>query len=226
MFAGHIGAALAIGRADRGVNVGLFITAALMLDFLLWLFVLVGWESVAMPANFAATHQPEFVFAYSHGLLASVVWSGLAGLVGSVFYSQPRSKWRIGALLALAVLSHWVLDAMVHRRELPLAGSASPAVGLGLWSNLPLALLLEAAIVAAGLFLFISGTNVGRRRSIALTVLTAVAMVFTAIGMTVAPAPPSAMAMAATSLATLVFVCVLAGWCGSFFREAGQLEQQ
>jgi len=51
-------------------------------------------------------------------------------------------------------------------------------------------------------------------------------MVFTAIGMTVAPAPPSAMAMAATSLATLVFVCVLAGWCGSFFREAGQLEQQ
>ena len=70
MFAGHIGAALAIGRAERGLNVGLFIAAALLLDFLLWTFVLMGWESVAIPADFAATHQAEFVFPYSHGLLA------------------------------------------------------------------------------------------------------------------------------------------------------------
>ena len=226
MFAGHIGAALAFGRAERRVNVGLFIAAALLLDFLLWLFVLIGWESVAIPADFAARHQAEFVFPYSHGLLASVVWSGLAGLIGSAFCSQPRTKWRIGALLALAVLSHWVLDAMVHRRELPLAGSASPAVGLGLWSNLPLALLLEAAIVVVGLFLFVSGASVGRRKSIALVLLTVVAMVFTAIGMTVAPAPPSAMAMAGSSLATLVFVCALAGWCGRRPTETARLEQE
>jgi len=215
MFAGHIGAALAIGRAERGLNVGLFIAAALLLDFLLWLFVLMGWESVAIPADFAPTHQAEFVFPYSHGLLASVIWAGLAGLIGYAFCSQPRTRWRIGALLALAVLSHWGLDAMVHRRELPLAGPASPAVGLGLWNNLPLALLLEAAIVVVGLFLFVSGANVGRRKSTALVLLTVVAMVFTALGMTVAPAPPSAMAMAGSSLATLVFVCALAGWCGT-----------
>ena len=43
MFAGHVGAALAIGRAERRVNVGVFIAAALFLDALLWLFVLVGW---------------------------------------------------------------------------------------------------------------------------------------------------------------------------------------
>jgi hypothetical protein len=212
MFAGHIGAALAIGRAERRVNVGLFIAAALMLDFLLWLFVLAGWESVAIPADFADTHQAEFVFPYSHGLLASIVWSAVAGLIGSAFCSQPRTKWRIGALLALAVLSHWVLDAMVHRRELPLAGPASPAMGLGLWNHLPLALLLEAAIVVVGVFLFVSG--VGRRKPTALVLLTVVAMVFTAMGMTVAPAPPSAKAMASGSLATLVFVCALAGWCG------------
>lgn len=62
MFAGHIGAALVIGRAERSVNVGVFALAALLLDVFLWLFVLAGWESVAIPVNFASTHQPEFVF--------------------------------------------------------------------------------------------------------------------------------------------------------------------
>jgi hypothetical protein len=65
MFAGHIGAALAIGRAERRVNVGVFITAALLPDVLLWLFVLLGWESVRIPGNYASTHQAEFVFPCS-----------------------------------------------------------------------------------------------------------------------------------------------------------------
>src|ERR1700758_946579 len=110
MFAGHIGAALALGRAARDINVGVFITAALLLDLLLWLFVLLGWESVAIPADFVSTHQPEFVFPYSHGLMASVIWSVLAGAVALVFYSHLGMRWRAAALVCLAVLSHWLLD--------------------------------------------------------------------------------------------------------------------
>jgi hypothetical protein len=135
MFAGHIGTALAIGRAERGVNVGVFIASALLLDFLLWLFVFLGWESVVIPANFASTHQPKFVFPYSHGLLASVVWSVLAGVVAFFLYSRLRTRRRVAALVAVAVLSHWVLDALVHRTELPLAGAGSHLVGLSLWND-------------------------------------------------------------------------------------------
>jgi hypothetical protein len=79
MFAGHVGAAMAIARAEKRVNLGIFVFAALFLDFVLWLLVLLGWESVSIPANFNTTHQPEFIFPYSHGLLASIVWSALAG---------------------------------------------------------------------------------------------------------------------------------------------------
>jgi len=214
MFAGHIGAALAIGRAEREVNVGVFIIAALFLDYLLWLFVLLGWESVVIPGDFADTHQPEFGFPYSHGLLASTVWAALAGLVTVVSYPRLRTKWRATILVVLAVLSHWFLDALVHRPELPLADSGSPAVGLGMWNNMSFALAIEAAIVMLGLALFVSGSALGRRRSTALMVLSLVVMVFTGVGMTIAPAPPSQTAMAASSLATLVVVCALAFWLG------------
>jgi hypothetical protein len=214
MFAGHIGAALVIGRAERAVNVGVFIAAALLLDLLLWLFVLLGWEAVAIPPDFASTHQPQFVFPYSHGLAASIFWSALAGAIGLAFFWRLQSRWRIAALVAAAVFSHWVLDAVVHRSELPLAGRASRTVGLGLWNNMPVALALEAAIVVAGLYLFVSGARVGRGRSIALVVLTLVTLAITAVGMTVAPAPPSATAMAASSLVTLLVVCALLYWFG------------
>jgi hypothetical protein len=214
MFAGHIGAALAIGRAEPRVNVGVFIAAALLLDLLLWIFVLLGWELVSIPADFADTHQPEFIFPYSHGLLASLLWSALAGVLGCVLCSPVKTKWRVAALVAIAVLSHWALDAVVHRRELPLAGPGSRSVGLGLWNNMPAALGLEATIVIVGLCLFIPATRIGRSRSVALVVLTVLAMVFTAVGMTVAPAPPSATAMACGSLATLGLVCAVAYSCG------------
>jgi hypothetical protein len=47
--------------------VGVLAAAALLLDVVLWLLVLIGWESVTIPADFAGTHQPVFVFPYSHG---------------------------------------------------------------------------------------------------------------------------------------------------------------
>src|SRR5579871_1880801 len=179
MFAGHIGAAMAIGRAERSVNIGVFIAAALLLDLALWLFVLLGWESVAIPADFASAHQVAYVFPYSHGLVASVGWSALAGVVGFAFYSRLQTRWRAAALIGLAVFSHWLLDALVHRPELPLLGSASHMVGFGLWNDMPLALAVETAIVGVGTWLFVSGARLTRGKSIALVVLSVAILAFT-----------------------------------------------
>lgn len=220
MFAGHLGAALAIARAERRVNVGVFVAAALLLDFVLWLLVLLGWESVTIPADFASTHQPQFVFPYSHGLLAALVWSSLAAMAAWASLSRLQSaRWRAAALVAAAVFSHWLLDALVHRAELPLAGAASPVVGLDLWHSMPAALGVEAAVVIAGLALFMPGSRQSRRRAFALALLTVVVLVFTVAGMTVAPPPPSALAMAASSWVTLIVVSALAGWLGRIERS-------
>ena len=220
MFAGHVGAALAIGRAERRVNVGVFIGAALLLDLSLWLFVLLGWESVFITANFASTHQPEFVFPYSHGLLASLAWSGIAGAAGFFCYAHLHAaRWRAATLIAAAVFSHWLLDGLVHRPEMPLTDASSVKLGLGLWQTMSVALAVESAIVIVGLLLFVRGSSLSRAKAFGLAALTALILVFTIVGMTVAPAPPSATAMAGSSLLTLVAVCALACWLGRIPRE-------
>ncbi|MEO7773605.1 MAG: hypothetical protein ABIT36_04630 [Steroidobacteraceae bacterium] len=215
MFVGHIGAALAIGRVERRVNVGVFIAAAFTLDLALWIFVLLGVESVSIPADFASTHQPEYMFPYSHGLLASLAWSVLAGI--ATFAASARlqqGRLRAAVFVGAAVFSHWLLDALVHVPELPITGTASTKVGLALWQNMPVALGVEVVVVLAGLWLFIQGNRLSRAKAVSLTMLCLLLSGFTVVGMTIAPPPPSAIAMAATSLATLVIVCALVIWIG------------
>lgn len=216
MFAGHIGVALAAARVEPRVNVGVLAVASLLLDLLLWLFVLVGFESVLIPSNFSQTHQAEFVFPYSHGLLAAAVWSALAGAVlFSLRKSSGGAEVRAAFVIAGVVFSHWVLDAAVHRPELPLMGNASSEVGIGLWSNMPVALGIEGALVVAGALLFLPRSALPRAKKLALVVLVLLLLGFTVAGMTVAPPPPSATAMAASSLGAIVLACALIGWLGN-----------
>ena len=220
MFAGHIGVALVAARVEPRVNVGIFAVASLLLDFLLWLFILFGWESVAIPPDFPRTYQPEFVFPYSHGLLASVVWSALAGaFVFLLSKSRVGEKSRSAYLFAGVVFSHWLLDALVHRPELPVTGATSHQVGLGLWNNMPVALLVEAVLVLVGTLLFFPGCGLSRPKKLALAVLSVLVLAFTVVGMTVAPPPSSATVMAGSSLGTIVLVCVLISWLGRHARE-------
>lgn len=216
MFAGHIGVALAAARVEPRVNVGLLVTAALLLDLLLWLFILIGWESVVIPANFAQTHQPEFVFPYSHGLAAGAAWSTLAGAIALLHYKGlGAEKYRPALLIAGVVFSHWLLDGLVHQPELPVTGAASHLLGLSLWNNMPVALAVEATLVLVGMSAFLPSCGLARPKQLALALLLLILLAFTVAGMTVAPPPPSAAAMAASSLCTIVFVCALFGWLSS-----------
>jgi hypothetical protein len=118
MFSGHVGAALAIGLAERDLNAGVLVVAALAVDFLLWTFVLCGWETLVIPANFVRTHQVEYDFPYSHGLVSSFGWSALAGVATLLWYPGARqAKARASGLVARAGFSHWLLDALVHIPE-------------------------------------------------------------------------------------------------------------
>jgi hypothetical protein len=216
MFAGHVGVGLAIAGSAPRTNAGVFVSAALLTDLPLWAFVLLGWESVTLPADMARTHQARFVFPLSHGLVASVLWSMLGGCIAySLQEARGASKRGVAFLVAVAIFSHWILDALVHRPEMPLVGRASPAVGLALWDHLPMALLVESALLLLGLAFFMRASR-GRFLwgSTALAILSLAILALTVAGMTITPPPPSASAMALGSLVTLSVVCALSFWFG------------
>ena len=79
---------------------------------------------------------------------------------------------------------------------------------------MPVALAAEAFITVAGLRLFVSGAGLLPAKKLWLTLLCLIVLAFTVIGMTIAPPPPSVLAMAASSLVAIIVLCVLAGWLG------------
>jgi hypothetical protein len=90
---------------------------------------------------------------WSHGLFMSVIWSLVAAGIAYLFYHNMR----ISSIFGLVVISHWLLDFIVHPPELPLFFSQSHMVGLGLWSSpatFAVANILEVALLAGGLILY------------------------------------------------------------------------
>ncbi|WP_299200569.1 hypothetical protein [uncultured Amphritea sp.] len=213
MLAGHIGAALAISHLDRRVNLGVLVAASLLLDLLLWSFILFGWESVMVPDNYAEQHQLKFNFAYSHSLSAAVIWSAMAGAASFLWYAEHKGLgFRAVFMVSVAVLSHWLLDFTVHNPNIPLLGEASFKVGLGLWDNMPLALLFEGGILVSGLFLFLFAANISALKMSAITIICLLVLATTVVSMTIAPAPPSTVTLAESSLVIILVTCLLTGW--------------
>lgn len=131
MFVGHLGAGLAARRLAPPVSLGVLFLATMGLDALLWVFVLLGLETVEFPATLLGPRYPIFVFPYSHGLVASLGWSGLA------FAATRACGQGIGMSLVVGatVFSHFALDALVHVAGLPLLDAGSYHVGLALWRH-------------------------------------------------------------------------------------------
>ena len=146
VFLGHFGLGLAGKRLAPRLSLGSLFLAVQFADLLFWVLTLVGAEHFRIsPGATRVTPMDFFDYPYSHSLFALVVW-GL--VVGSIYWIARKSL--AGAIvLAVGVVSHWVLDVVVHRRDMPL-GLHGPYLGLELWRSLPLTLVLEAVVFFAG----------------------------------------------------------------------------
>lgn len=229
MLIGHVGAGLALGSAERRLNPGLVVLAAVWLDVLLWSFVLFGWESVAVPADYASRHLLTFTFPYSHSLLACGLWALAAGMFGwTIARHFGVGRMRTAIILSMAVLSHWVLDLLVHIPDLPIAGTGSPMAGFSLWNHMWIALTVEGLIALVGLWLYMKGSALSLVRKIVLSVLVIVVIVFTILGQTSAPPPTNVRQVAAASLAlnlALVLAVYFLTRKSSVRRAAAKLQE-
>lgn len=210
MFVGHIGAGLAVKRLEPRLNLGVVLFAALFADLLLWVLVLSGVEFVGVPQTSGAARFFSFTFPYSHSLLASVCWSGLAGILGWVLVAPSApARARPAVALALAVFSHFALDFLVHVPDLPIAGENSLKVGLGLWRDMPVALCVELLLSALGLALYLQAVRLSRTRALVIAATVLMAASFTALGPYVPGEIPAPSVLALSSLATLTLIVVL-----------------
>lgn len=209
MFVGHLGAGLAARRVAPPVSLGTLFLAAMWLDALLWVFVLVGLESVQFPAGPMAPRYPTFTFPYSHGLIGSLGWSAVAFVAMRLAGTGRAASLVVGA----TVFSHFLLDALVHVAGLPLLGSGSYHVGLGLWRHTGVELAVECAMGGLGWWVYLGAAGAARgaaRRGLGAVV--GLAGVLTIWGAVATGAPPAPSVVAVSSLLTIGVISGLGFW--------------
>ncbi len=157
MFVGHYAASLALKKVDPSVSLGTLFLAVQFVDILFFPLVLLGIEQLNIVENFTESTHFELVFMpYTHSLLATFIWAGLA-FVGFRFLRGTAS--RAALVIALGVASHWFLDLLVHTPDLPLWSDNSIKLGFGLWNNAVLTFVLEAGLLLIGLVLYLQATR-------------------------------------------------------------------
>ena len=208
MFIGHMAVGLAAKRVTPSVSLAVLLLAAQWADTIWPVLVGLGIEDVRIePGNTAFTPLDFVSYPYSHSLLMLVVW----GIVGGVTYrgiaGGRRTVWVLGALVA----SHWVLDYVTHRADMPLY-PGGPKFGLGLWNSVPATLAIELAMYVAGLWIYTQCTRardgVGRWGFLSLAVFLVLAYAANILG----GPPPSVMAIAVGGCAGAVVLIAWAWW--------------
>ncbi len=198
MFIGHHAVAFAAKAAAPRVSLGTLFLATMWIDLIWPLLLLLHVEIVQIaPGNTRFTPLAFVYYPYTHSLLAVAIWS--IGF-GAIYWIVKR-VWTAAWLVGLVVLSHWVLDFVVHRPDLPLFLDRMK-VGLGLWNFVAGTLAVELATFAVGLLLYLRATRakdaIGRYAFWALVAFLLVLYVAAVLG----PPPPS--------VRTLVFMGIAA----------------
>ena len=156
MFIGHYAVGFAAKRFAPQTSLGALVAAPLLLDLLWPLFLLLGWEQVRIEPGATAFTPLNFVsYPYSHSLVTTLGWATLFALG---YYLVAH--YRAGALLIwIGVVSHWFLDAIVHRPDLPLYPGGQTLVGLKLWNSVPATILAESVLFIIGVWLYTRATR-------------------------------------------------------------------
>ena len=153
MIAGHFALAAAVKSGERDVPLWALMLACQWLDVLFVPLVLVGVESFGAAPGTGGGYGNVVISAdYTHSLVGSLALAALFGAIASRWWGS-----RAGVVLALVAWSHWLLDLIVHRADMPwLPGNLGgfPRLGLGLWERPALAADIELAIVLVGAALY------------------------------------------------------------------------
>ena len=208
MFIGHFALGFGAKRLNPAVSLGTLFLACQLADLIWPTLVLLGIERLAIdPGNTAFTPLDFISYPYSHSLLALVIWGLLFGGICAVVVRDRRVLLVVAAL----VVSHWVLDWITHRPDMPLTFTGGTKVGLGLWNSVPGTVAVEVAMLTVGVWMYAQATrprDKTGRRAFAAFVVFLLAAYFGSIG----PPPPSITALVVAAIAGAAVIFVWAWW--------------
>jgi hypothetical protein len=212
MFVGHYGVSMAAKRVDARLPLGWLFLAVQLPDIVWAVLFLLGVEKARIvPAETAVRAVDLYYIPYSHSLLASLLW---AGVIYAIFRLLPSGaaglrKGTVAIVMALAVISHFVLD-VIAESNLPLYDDAAK-VGLGLANNALAAYIVEGLILVGGLILYLRATtpkNLTGRYGMIIFVVLMLAFNLVMFG----PPPTDLRFVAVSSLATFAAMAGVAFW--------------
>jgi len=155
VFIGHFAVGLAGKKFAPQASLAALWGAALFADILWPILVAVGAEEVRIvPGNTAYTPLLFVNYPWSHSLLMLCLWGAL---LAAAYRTKPDGA-RIGFVIGLLVVSHWVLDWITHIPDMPLWPSG-PKLGLGLWESVTATMVVEIAMFIVGVFLYVRMTR-------------------------------------------------------------------
>jgi membrane-bound metal-dependent hydrolase YbcI (DUF457 family) len=212
MFIGHFGIAFGLKRLAPRASMGELVAATVWADILWTVFLLLGWEHARISAGDTKwTPLDLYDYPWSHSLLLLLVWAVVLGALHKTW----RNDWPGSVAIALGVASHWVLDWISHRADMPLY-PYGPKYGLGLWNSVTGTLVVELAIFFGGVGLYAWATR-ARDRSGRWGFWTYVALLLVLfIGDRFSTPPENINGIAWTGLIATV---VLVGWAWWFDRH-------
>jgi hypothetical protein len=208
MFIGHFAVGFAAKRFAPRSSEAVLLAAPLLADILWPVFLLLGWEQVRIdPGNTRFTPFDFVSYPWSHSLLMLCVW---ATAFGAIYYAITR-YWSGAIAIWIGVVSHWVLDWVTHRPDMPLVPGGS-RYGLGLWNSIAGTMVVEILMFAAGVWMYPRATQakdgVGGWAFIAYVALLLVIYVADAFGST----PDSVKEVAWLAIALPIVFLPWAGW--------------
>lgn len=213
MFVGHYAVSFWAKRRDPTIPLWVLFIAVQFIDVLWGIFVLTGVEHFRLvPGITEASPLDLYHMPYTHSLVGALGWSlvvyGLYRRLGP----GAGNRWQAAALVGFAVFSHWLLDLLVHRPDLPLWDNTAK-VGLGLWNHVRISFTVEVGALAASMFLWYRSvrSRVPGWRLLALFGVLAGSQAYGNFG----PVAPSTTQFAIMALTFYFGFALLSRWCDS-----------
>lgn len=150
MFIGHFAPAMVAATHKDAPSLPILFVAGQLVDWAFFIFVLLGVEQMRITPNFTVMNPMDlYHMPYTHSLIGGLAWAAGFGILISLWM-----KNRMAALITAAVvLSHWLLDVVVHGADMTIGGT-SPKFGLGLWNYPALEMPLEIGLTMAALWFY------------------------------------------------------------------------